>query len=270
MAANLSAVSSKRATTNHFMSAPTWVIVPVSTIGCGKLTLFRALTRIHPQFAHIENDRCEDKKAFLKSINTAIASHPVVLIDRNNHMKRHREELFQALGKENVRFLVVSFVNPNMPYSSIKSIVLERLRARGDNHPSVDGLNEKMLRMVVGLFFRDYTPYNAREEDPLSENMVMSLDMTKDIAWNLKVLLRFFLEHLGLSLPNDERIANEVAAVKRYRVPEEEKKFQRPKVTIREGNPINTQNPIKMQKLKNKRTRRSRRPKATKAVENGV
>lgn len=246
------------------MSAPTWVIVPVSTIGCGKLTLFRAVTRIYPQFAHIENDRCENKKAFLKSINTAIASHPVVLIDRNNHMKRHREELFKDLSGQNVRFLVVSFVNPKMPYSSIKNIVLERLRARGDNHPSVDGLNEKMLRMVVGLFFRDYTPYNAREEDPFSENMVMNLDTTKDIAWNLKVLLRFFLDNLGLPLPSDEKIASEVAAVRRYRVPEEEKKFQKPKVSSREGN----QNPT--QKLQNRKPRRPKRPRAKKAVESGV
>lgn len=211
------------------MSAPTWVIVPVSTIGCGKLTIFRALTAIYPQFTHIENDRIDNKRNFLLTISHAISNHPVVLIDRNNHMVRHRQELFEILGQKDVNVLVVNFVSPTTPHAKVKSIVLDRLRARGNNHPSVDGLDERMLRMVVGLFFRDFKPYNAREEDPESKNKKLDLDMTKDIKWNLSRLLQFFHENLGLEVPSDELLSREVEAVKEYQVPEEEKRFRKPK-----------------------------------------
>lgn len=144
-------------------------------------------------------------------------------------MVRHRQELFEILGQKDVNVLVVNFVSPRTPHAKVKSIVLDRLRARGNNHPSVDGLDERMLRMVVGLFFRDFKPYNAREEDPESKNKKLDLDMTKDIKWNLSRLLQFFHENLGLEVPSDELLSREVEAVKEYQVPEEEKRFRKPK-----------------------------------------
>lgn len=151
-------------------------------------------------------------------------------------MVRHRKELFDILGQKDVNILVVNFVNPKTPHAKVKSIVLDRLRARGNNHPSVDGLDERMLRMVVGLFFRDFKPYNAREEDPESKNQKLDLDMTKDIKWNLSKLIRFFHENLGLEVPSGELLSREVEAVKEYQVPEEEKRFRKPrKGSKREG-----------------------------------
>ncbi|PVH14768.1 uncharacterized protein CXQ87_005044 [Candidozyma duobushaemuli] len=204
------------------MSAPTWVIVPVSTIGCGKSTLFRALTAIYPQLTHIENDRIDNKRNFFSTVSHAVSNHPVVLIDRNNHMERHRQELFEILSEKDVNIVVVNFVNSKTALAKVKGIVLDRLRAR-------ETTILRMLRLVVGSFFRDFRPYNAREEDPESKNKKLDLDMTKDIKWNLRRLIRFFHENLGFEVPSDEVLSREVEAVKEYQVPEEEKRFRRPK-----------------------------------------
>ncbi|KAF3985163.1 hypothetical protein FT663_05409 [Candidozyma haemuli var. vulneris] len=209
------------------MSGATWVIVPISTVGCGKSTVFRALTTLHPEFAHIENDRLKTKKAFSTKLQESVKDHPVVLIDRNNHMVKHRQEIYEDLRYYDVRLVLVNFVDPRMDIMKVKKIAFDRIRARGTNHPTIDGSNERMVRMIGGKFFKDFRPYDPSNEVDSQFQEVLNLDMNKSVLYNLRTVLKFLGSRVGFDVPDDDTLRQVIQTVKDYKVPEEEKKFQK-------------------------------------------
>ncbi|KAL9032727.1 MAG: hypothetical protein Q9180_006339, partial [Flavoplaca navasiana] len=72
------------------------ILVPVASIGCGKTTVAVALTKLF-EWGHIQNDNITGKqnrpKQFVNQITNSLASHPVMIADRNNHQKRERKQL---------------------------------------------------------------------------------------------------------------------------------------------------------------------------------
>lgn len=211
------------------MSNPTWVLIPISTIGCGKLTLFRALTKLYPNFAHVENDRMENKRAFMAKLQSAVKRNRVVLVDRNNHMMNHRKELVKCFEGCNVNLVLVNFINPRMNLNEVKNIVRTRLKARGNNHPTVDGNDGRMVAMVVNSFFRDFRLYDSSEEWVYFDSFI-DLDMAQTPYRNLELLMDFFVREAGYPHPDPARARQVLQSVMAYKVPDEEKKFKKAKV----------------------------------------
>ncbi|KAJ3493588.1 hypothetical protein NLJ89_g10983 [Agrocybe chaxingu] len=74
------------------------IIVPVAIPGCGKTTVAVALAQIFG-FGHTQSDDVHAKKAapvFIKNVVNLLSSHDVVIADKNNHLRQHRQALRDA------------------------------------------------------------------------------------------------------------------------------------------------------------------------------
>lgn len=77
------------------------LVVPIAVPGCGKTSLFIALSHLYPKlFAHTQSDDVKSKKTaptFLKNICAELKHSPIVLADRNNQLLQHRDEIVETV-----------------------------------------------------------------------------------------------------------------------------------------------------------------------------
>ncbi|CAO1623757.1 unnamed protein product [Parajaminaea phylloscopi] len=79
------------------------LVVPIAVPGCGKTSLFVALSHLLGSsgfLSHTQSDDVRAKKSgptFLKNICQELSQSRVVLADRNNHLLKHRDEIVEAV-----------------------------------------------------------------------------------------------------------------------------------------------------------------------------
>lgn len=143
-----------------------YIFVPISIIGCGKSTTFRILTQLYPNWAHVENDDCKSKREFLGKITSALQSHDVVLLDRNNHLKLHREQIVEAYKKPGVMLVALEFVDSSLDRSRLRSVTFDRVEKRGDNHQTIASSTQKGLaRSIMSRFINEFCPLEKTGAD---------------------------------------------------------------------------------------------------------
>ncbi|EXJ86237.1 hypothetical protein A1O1_06607 [Capronia coronata CBS 617.96] len=120
------------------------VLVPIATIGCGKTTVATALVKLFG-FGHVQNDNIEGQKGrpqrFVDAITKAMASHKVVIADRNNHQKRERQQLIDDVSQvvPEARFVALHYVHEpkGQLLNEIRRVTRQRVLERGDNHQTI-------------------------------------------------------------------------------------------------------------------------------------
>lgn len=142
-----------------------YIFVPISIVGCGKSTVFRTLTGISSRFAHIENDYFSSKRAFYDELQKLVHGEvPYILVDRNNHLHMHRQQLIELFKKHAVCFVALLFLPANMN-KKVFDTNWKKMVKRGDNHPQLkSATNVGQVKMVLSLFIKNLDPYNPREK----------------------------------------------------------------------------------------------------------
>lgn len=142
-----------------------YVLVPISTLGCGKSTTFRTLTNLFPDWAHIENDNSSSKRQFFTLIEDALKKSNVLLFDRNNHLLNHRKEISRILKADNIRLVALVFVDEKIPLKKLWDTTFERIKKRGDNHQTIKSSSDAGLaKRVTGSFIKQFQPFNLKNE----------------------------------------------------------------------------------------------------------
>lgn len=169
-----------------------YVIVPISTIGCGKTTTFSTLTGIFPEWGHVQNDDIsKSSKQKLVDRTLAMLRHrDVVFSDRNNHQFRERAQLFKQTNQVRskylpanvvIKFVAANFVPNDLSEEELWNVTYKRVALRGDNHQSIKFSEDRTLaESVMEGFVRRFQPLNVEREPDSNFDHVINLSLGKD------------------------------------------------------------------------------------------
>jgi tRNA ligase len=172
------------------------VLVPVATLGCGKTTIALALTKLFPDWGHIQNDNITVKSrktlAFAHGCSKGLIDHPVMIADRNNHQRREREQLIvDVLGVvPRARFVALHFVHNREEFDDIRTNLRTRVLDRGDNHQTIH--TSKGEGEIIGImegFLHRFEP--VRKDNPPDDgfDFVIDLDPLASSRENLETVI---------------------------------------------------------------------------------
>lgn len=172
-----------------------YLLVPVATIGTGKTTVGHALSLL-TGCAHVQSDNFTKPVGpkLAKAAVAALATCDIVYVDRNNHMKREREQLLGdiaagACGKYQLRFICLDFVGgTNM--GEVWDTTLPRVLGRGDNHQTVQAntIGRDKVEMIMRGFIGRFQPVDVSEAPDSGFDRVVELQPGKLVANTQKVL----------------------------------------------------------------------------------
>lgn len=170
-----------------------FVLIPVATIGCGKSTTGLTLTNLfRDTWGMISNDDIPKgksaKKEFVKRGLELLKKKQVVILDRNNHQKREREQIFSDIKElkdsflphnTNIQFICLDFIENSS--QDLFDITLNRVKNRGDNHQSikVESDGEAFVRGIMKGFLNRFEPVIIEEKPDSDFNLVINLNVTK-------------------------------------------------------------------------------------------
>lgn len=160
---------------------PKILLVPISLVGCGKSTVFRAMASLCAHVAHLENDTCPLKAEYYKAVDAALQDPHIecVLLDRNNHLPLHRKEIMARYRHvPGLRIVALLFVPQNVGAKHMYKALLDRISQRGDNHPQVKSSTDfGKARMILGSFVKSFVNYNVHDAADAQ------FDAAVDMAW---------------------------------------------------------------------------------------
>ncbi|KAF2862312.1 hypothetical protein K470DRAFT_255951 [Piedraia hortae CBS 480.64] len=171
------------------------VLMPVGTIGCGKTTLAATLQKLFG-WAHVQNDDVNVKsgkaRAFAMSCVQELKSHAAVVADRNNHLRRERDQLMvDVAAKVRTRLVCLHYVHDVANVGRIQRITQARVIERGDNHQTIKMSNgvEQVFDIMKGFIDR-FEPVNVKQSPDDQFDLVINLDPCASTADNVEVVLR--------------------------------------------------------------------------------
>ncbi|EPQ53735.1 hypothetical protein GLOTRDRAFT_78807 [Gloeophyllum trabeum ATCC 11539] len=191
------------------------IIVPVAVPGCGKTAIAVAIVHLFG-FGHTQSDDVKAKKAapvFIKNVVDLLKTHDVVIADKNNHLRQHREQLREATKsfRPRVRLMALNW-SFDQPLATIHRICGDRVLERGENHQTLraDTLG-KTHEDVIWQFL-----HNAEELDDgeVDVSVEMKFDDTLEQAVNRVV--DACVKILGVPRPSPEKIEEALQAAKGY------------------------------------------------------
>ncbi|KAG1834983.1 RNA ligase-domain-containing protein [Suillus subalutaceus] len=203
------------------------IILPVAIPGCGKTAVSIALASLF-NFGHTQSDDVQAKKsgsAFIRNVVNLLEDYDVVIADKNNHLRQHRDSLREAGAKMDppVRLLALNW-SLDRPQATIHRICGDRVFARGDKHQTLraDTL-AKAHEDVIWQFIRSSEELADQEVDVSIE---MDIEDTLEEAVGRAVAA--CVSTLGLRQPSAEEIDEAVRKARDYvpqtKKPQEEKK----------------------------------------------
>ncbi|KAI6025548.1 RNA ligase-domain-containing protein [Pisolithus marmoratus] len=191
------------------------IIVPVAIPGCGKTAVSVALTHLWG-FGHTQSDDVHGKKSasvFIKNVAALLKNHGVVIADKNNHLRQHREALREVASKMNprARLLALNW-SLDQPPAMVHRLCGDRVLSRGDKHQTLRADAEtKTHEDVIWQFLRDREELGDNEVDASIE---MEVEDSLDTAVSRAV--DGCVQILGLEKPNQERINEAVRIGREY------------------------------------------------------
>ncbi|KAH8693264.1 tRNA ligase [Talaromyces proteolyticus] len=207
------------------------VLVPVASIGCGKTTLAVALVKLFG-WGHVQNDNLAKQKnkprQFALDVTNALALNPAVIADRNNHLKRERQQLIEDVTAvfSDAKYVALQYVHEPKGFllDDIRRVTRERVLSRGDNHQTIRAGTQD-TKTIIGIMEGFVNRFEAidRDRDPDTHfDEVIDLDVGASSRENLeKVVTRLHALYPGLieRLPSGEELDGAIeAALNEYHV----------------------------------------------------
>ncbi|KIY68086.1 hypothetical protein CYLTODRAFT_436728 [Cylindrobasidium torrendii FP15055 ss-10] len=194
------------------------IIVPVAIPGCGKTTVAVALAHIFG-WGHTQSDDVTAKKAapvFLKNVKQAMQKNDIVIADKNNHLKQHRDQLrdLRAEFSPPARLLALNWSSALSahPPAMLHRICGDRVLLRGDNHQSLHGDSiTKAHEKVIWQFIKDTQELAQSEVDACVD---MEIDETMEQS--IRRAVEGCVQVLGLEMPSEEKIASGIEKATGY------------------------------------------------------
>ena len=191
------------------------VLVPVATIGCGKTTVALALTKLF-DWGHEQNDNVQGKgnrpQRFATLCTNAMALHPVIIADRNNHMRRERDQIVNDIKRiiADVKFVALHYVHDTDNYDEIRKAMQKRVLSRGDNHQTIQA-DSKGSEEIIGImdgFMRRFEPVDPERPPDDAFDQIIDLDVTASSRENLGTVVHQLHQQFPklFQMPSDEQL----------------------------------------------------------------
>lgn len=175
------------------------VLVTVASLGCGKTTVAVALAKLFG-WGHVQNDNIPKQKnrpkRFASDVASQLASHPVVIADRNNHQMRERKQIMDdvRLVVPDARFVALHYVHEpkDQLMSGIREVTRRRVLERGDNHQTIRAgtkSSEDIVGIMEGFVYRFEGIDTDRSPDEDFDE-VIDLDVVADSRENLETVVK--------------------------------------------------------------------------------
>lgn len=175
------------------------ILVTVASLGCGKTTVALALAKMFG-WGHVQNDNIPKQKnkpkRFAFDITNQLASHPVVIADRNNHQMRERRQIMEDVRPilPDAQFVALHYVHEpkHELLPSIREITRNRVLQRGDNHQTIRAGtkdSEDIIGIMEGFLNRFEGVDTTRSPDD-DFDQVIDLDIGADSRRNLETVVK--------------------------------------------------------------------------------
>lgn len=191
-------------------------LVVAGLMGSGKSTICRMLRHLfqgcwinQDEFSHLGKGA---KKAFLAAIEKAAADEtvPVLLVDKINTMKQHREEIVNAMNRGkpgNLVFIQVKHPADGGRWDQTLRLCESRIAKRGEGHRTL-----KASPQLRGILQRTVNSAEAMDKDELSKfRGVLKVDMTQSSIVQIMKLLSDLedLDVFGIDMEVDQLMGEE-------------------------------------------------------------
>lgn len=191
-------------------------LVVAGLMGSGKSTICRMLRHLfegcwinQDEFSHLGKGA---KKAFLAAIEKAAADEtlPVLLVDKINTMKQHREEIVNAMNRGkpgNLVFIQVKHPADGDRWDQTLRLCESRIAKRGEGHHTL-----KASPQLRGILQRTVNSAEAMDKDELSKfRGVLKVDMTQSSIVQIMKLLSDLedLDVFGMDIEVDQLMGEE-------------------------------------------------------------
>ncbi|KAF9885983.1 hypothetical protein FE257_012161 [Aspergillus nanangensis] len=171
------------------------ILCPIASLGCGKTTVALALTKLFG-WGHVQNDNIPKQKnkpkKFALDITNALSEKPVVIADRNNHMKRERQQLMDDIFPviPAARFVALQYVHEpkGQLLPGIREVTRKRVLDRGDNHQTIRA-GSKDSSEIIGImegFLNRFEAVDMDRKPDWSYDQVIDLDVAASSRENLE------------------------------------------------------------------------------------
>ncbi|KAJ2913895.1 hypothetical protein MD484_g6512, partial [Candolleomyces efflorescens] len=209
------------------------VIVPIAIPGCGKTTVSLALAHLFG-WGHTQSDNVQAKKpgpVFVKNVVNLLHDHDVVIADKNNHLKQHRQALREATSNRSfpkpVRLVALNWNVHTEPPALVHRICSQRIWNRGERHqtlvPDVGGDQggKSHHEEVVWLFLNQAEELTGDEVDDVVEMEILEDPAENEeegggVVRQVRKAVEGVCAVLGLEVPSDEKIREAVEHVRLY------------------------------------------------------
>ncbi|KAJ5489385.1 hypothetical protein N7539_004275 [Penicillium diatomitis] len=210
------------------------ILAPIASLGCGKTTVALALVYLFG-WGHLQNDNIPKQKGkpqkFAFEITKALATHPVVIADRNNHQRRERQQLMDDTFPvvPDAQFVALHYVHePKSEFlPAIKEVTRKRVLERGDNHQTIRA-GSKNQQEIVGImdgFLTRFEGVHADRAPDMNFQHVIDLDVCSSSRENLETVVRALhsaYPRLVPNMPSAEELDKAIeAALTDYHVQED-------------------------------------------------
>ncbi|KII91379.1 hypothetical protein PLICRDRAFT_105688 [Plicaturopsis crispa FD-325 SS-3] len=190
------------------------IILPIAIPGCGKTTISVALAHLFG-FGHTQSDDIQVKKAapvFIKNVQKLLQTHDVVIADKNNHLRQHRQQLRDATANMTppVRLFALNW-SLDKPQSTIHRVCGDRVLLRGDNHQSLRADKAKSHEEVIWKFITQAEDFSDSEVDAS-----VDIDLEKPLEGMLDDAIEGCVRVLGVQRPSQEKIAEALEVAQNY------------------------------------------------------
>ncbi|KZV62827.1 hypothetical protein PENSPDRAFT_657792 [Peniophora sp. CONT] len=193
------------------------IIVPIAIPGVGKTAVAVALAHLFG-FGHTQSDDVKAKKAapaFIRNVTDLLDKHDVVIADKNNHLRQHREQLREVAQKFKppARLLAMHWALDEQPTATIHRICADRILERGTNHQSLHGdATAKAHEDVIWQFIN-----NAEELADGEVDETIEMDVSEELEDSLARAIEGVCRTLKVERPSPERIGEALAAIRGYK-----------------------------------------------------
>ncbi|CCU75226.1 t-RNA ligase [Blumeria hordei DH14] len=118
------------------------ILVPISTIGCGKTTVSLSLSFLFG-WGCVRNNTIEGRNRpykFAEKVLEELTKKPVVFADRSNVQKFHRNQLILHFStkRPQARMIALNFMKNEASFKDIRKVAQDRILPRIENHQRSD------------------------------------------------------------------------------------------------------------------------------------
>lgn len=200
-------------TTGTISQPPTeetrFVIMPVSVIGCGKTTVFAALSKLFG-WGHIQNDELNvpaksKKNALMNGASSMLNDSQVVLVDRNNHKFMEREQIIEDMNerRKGLRYVCLNFWPDGIKEEDVWKITRKRIADRGDNHATIKASKDsdtKVDKIMKGFIGRFQPVVTTKNPDALFD-LIIDMNILEGSRYNLEHAVKVLHENYPIIVP---------------------------------------------------------------------